>query len=280
MTAFKLADAAIEAGHGVLSFETLGSTTDQALAQARAGVDGPLWIVARTQTAGRGRRGSVWQTLEGNLATTLLWTDRHNLPPSAVATLGFVAGVALGKALRACCAGLTVASALDGAAGPDTGFKLKWPNDMLADGAKLAGIALEREGLGPDRQAVAVGIGVNVAAAPVGLPYPTTSLLARGFPQVTAAALFSALTEAWVATERVWNQALGFPLIREAWLAEAAGLGRPVAVRLAGSVKRGIFETIDDAGQLVIRDPDGARHVVAAGEVHFGVAASAAPAAV
>ena len=159
-----------------------------------------------------------------------------------------------------------------------TPFALKWPNDVLAGGAKLAGIGLAAEA-GPGGRAVAVGIGVNVAAAPDGLPYRATSLTDIGCG-VAATELFERLTANWVDIESLWRGGRGFDEVRRLWLDRAAGLGEPVAVRTGPSVARGRFETIDSDGQLVIRTTDGTARRVSAGEVYFGAAASTAAEAV
>lgn len=265
-----LAPEARAAGYRLEFFDTLPSTSGEALVRARAGDLGPLWIVAAEQSAGRGRRDSAWSTPHGNLAASLLF-PLGDVPAAGAATLGFVAGVALAEALDDVGAG-NHAVGLDHAAGEGAQVALKWPNDVLAGGAKLAGILLETEtfAAGP---AVVIGIGVNVAVAPSGLAYPATALAALGCP-ATAAELFAALSRRVLDAARAWVEG-GFPAIRPRWLARASGLGGPVAVRLAGEVLRGVFETIDEAGRLVVRAPDGSRRTVSAGEVHFGVAASA-----
>ena len=122
------------------------------------------------QTAGRGRRGRQWESPHGNLAATLLIVP--DADPTLAATLGFVAGVALNRALSAIsCPAALVKIGIDGADALDGSGRiaLKWPNDVLADGAKLAGILLEASKLPDGRHAVAIGIGVNVVAAPHGL---------------------------------------------------------------------------------------------------------------
>ncbi|HWT31147.1 MAG TPA: biotin--[acetyl-CoA-carboxylase] ligase, partial [Propylenella sp.] len=88
--------------------------------------------------------------------------------------------------------------------------------------------------------------------------------------------LFTALSEAWVERERLWDGGRGFPAIRKSWLDHAAGLGGPIAVSVGGDVFRGAFETIDEEGRLVVRTVDGSARSIAAGDVHFGVAATAA----
>ncbi|WP_292333629.1 biotin--[acetyl-CoA-carboxylase] ligase, partial [Mesorhizobium sp.] len=190
------------------------------------------------------------------------------------ATLGFVAGLALADALDAVVPQGRIAVGLDGASEGRNRFELKWPNDVLATGAKLAGILLESTLLEGGRFAVAVGIGVNVVAYPEDLPYPATSLQALG-ANCDAEMLFLALSDAWSENFRLWDDGRGLSAIRKRWLARAAGLGGEVAVRIDGNVVRGVFETIDEDCHFVIRDDDGTVLTIAAGDVHFGAVASA-----
>ena len=271
---FALGSVAEGAGYRLTAFPEIGSTNAEALTRARQGDAGWLWIVSPHQRAGRGRRGSQWETPTGNLAASLLLLSDDE--PSIAATLGFVAGLALDEALRAIAPSLAVRVAVDGAesrGGAGDRLRLKWPNDVLLDGAKLAGILLEAEALATGRLAVVIGIGVNVVSAPTGLAYPATSLIALGIP-VDAAGLFLALSDAWASVERVWAGGRGFGAIRRLWLDRAAGVGEEVAVRIGDGVIRGVFETIDETGRLVIRDRDGSRRTIAAGEVHFGAIAT------
>ncbi len=274
---FRLGAKAQAADYRVQPFDTITSTNAEALTRARAGDPGRLWVVSPHQTAGRGRRGRAWETAPGNLAASVLTIVEAT--PALAATLGFVAGLALDEALRRLAPGLAVSVALDGlepgAAGPRDRLRLKWPNDVLLDGRKLAGILLEAEPLADRRLAVAAGIGVNVVAAPEGTPYPATALAALGVA-ADAADLFHALAEAWTGLERLWDGGRGFATIRDLWLDHAAGLGERVAVDTGEGVFSGVFETIDSEGRLVIRTSDGGLHTVSAGEVHFGVAATAA----
>jgi BirA family transcriptional regulator, biotin operon repressor / biotin---[acetyl-CoA-carboxylase] ligase len=255
---FALASEAIAAGHRLRAYDTVGSTSAEALALGRAGEAGPLWVVSDHQTAGRGRRGNAWQSPRGNLAASLLLST--DVSPATAATLGFVAGLAVRDALQA--------------VAPGPAYKLKWPNDVLADRAKIAGILLETETIGRDARILALGVGVNVVASPREVPYPATSLAELGC-RVTAEEVFEALSESWIGFEQIWDEGRGMPRIRKLWLEAAAGLGEPIAVRLGADTVRGAFETIDDAGHLIVRAHDGTLRAIAAGEVHFGAAATA-----
>ncbi|MEO5322496.1 biotin--[acetyl-CoA-carboxylase] ligase [Mesorhizobium sp. CC13] len=270
---FQLAPTASAAGFRLEAHDSVGSTNALALERALAGDPGKLWVVSRKQESGRGRRGRNWATPEGNLAATLLTILDRDLQYAA--TLGFVAGLALADALDAVAPNARFAVGVDGGSGQGVKrFELKWPNDVLASGAKLAGILLESTTLPHGRLAVAIGIGVNVVAHPTDVPYPATSLASLG-SDVDAETLFLALSDGWSENERLWAGGRGLAAIRRKWLERAAGLGSEVAVRLEGNVVRGVFETIDEDCRFVIRDAKGETVKIAAGDVHFGAVASA-----
>jgi BirA family biotin operon repressor/biotin-[acetyl-CoA-carboxylase] ligase len=273
---FQLGPEARAAGYRLNNYEAVGSTNAEALNAARAGDPGQVWFVTADQTQGRGRRGRAWVAPVGNLAASLLVVAPND--PATAATLGFAAGLALDDALRMVAPGLSFQVGLDafegsGAPGRNDRLRLKWPNDVLLDGGKLAGILLEAEPLPGNRLAVVIGIGVNVVAAPTGLPYAATALAELGIG-IDAPRLFEALAEAWTSVERVWNGGRGFRALRRLWLDRAAGLGEDIVVRVGEQVLTGVFETIDDEGRLVIRSHEGLVRTIAAGEVHFGVVAS------
>jgi BirA family biotin operon repressor/biotin-[acetyl-CoA-carboxylase] ligase len=273
---FTLGPKARAEGYRIEVHDTIDSTNAVALSRARAGDRGRLWVVSTHQSAGRGRRGRHWGTPPGNLAASLLYLV--DAPPGTAATLGFVAGLALDDALRRVVPDLSVKIVLDGveptsATGGDR-LRLKWPNDLLLDGGKLAGILLEAEGTATGGLAVVIGIGLNVTSAPGNLPYPATALAALA-PGVDASDVFYALSEAWAGLERLWAGGAGFGRIRQLWLARASGLGEEVAVRVGEEVYGGVFDTIDDEGRLVIRARDGTVRSISAGEIHFGAVAAA-----
>src|SRR5712675_1432362 len=263
---FALGPRATSAGYRLAAFDQIGSTNAEAMVRARAGERGPIWFVTPEQTAGRGRRQRAWIAPRGNLASSIL--EVMDVPPATAATLGFAAGLALESALQK----LSVEANLRRGSGP-LKFALKWPNDVLAGGEKLAGILLEAEAVAASRLAVVVGIGTNVIAAPEGTPTPATSLAALGV-HVGAEELFATLSDAWVELRGIWDNGCGFGEIRRLWLARAAGLGEPVAIQAGGSTVEGTFDTIDDTGCLIVRTPDGKRIPISAGDVYFGSAAS------
>jgi BirA family biotin operon repressor/biotin-[acetyl-CoA-carboxylase] ligase len=263
---FTLGPRATSAGYRLKAFDQIGSTNVEAIAHARGGDRGSFWFVTSEQTAGKGRRQRAWIAPRGNLASSVL--EVLSVSPAVAATLGFAAGLATEAALRQ----VSVEAALR--AGPGhLGFDLKWPNDVLAGGRKLVGISLDAEAVG-DRLAIVVGIGTNVVAAPEGTPTPATSLATLGV-QISAEELFAALSDSWVEFRGIWDDGRGFAEIRRLWLAHAAGLGGKVAIQTGGMVVEGIFETIDEAGCLIVRTAEGRRMPISAGDVYFGSAASA-----
>ena len=248
-------DATDLAGVRCLNYETLGSTNAEALALARAGERGPLWITATTQSAGRGRRGRAWVSPPGNLYATLLLTEPS--PTEMAPQLSFVAALALHDAVAASAPAL----------GP--ALKVKWPNDLLLGGAKLAGILIEGEN--EPVLATAIGIGVNCASHPPGTAFPATDLASAG-ALVAPEQLLATLAQAMLRRLAQWSRGEGFAAIRADWLKRAAGLGEPIRVRLPEREFSGRFEGLDEAGRLLV-GAEGQVIPVTAGEV-FGFGAS------
>jgi BirA family biotin operon repressor/biotin-[acetyl-CoA-carboxylase] ligase len=239
------------AGVRLIAYDTLPSTNAEALALARTGERGPLWLTAARQTAGRGRRGNVWASELGNLYASLLLGDAA--PAAHLPELCFVVALAVRDSI------VEVAPEL----APK--LKLKWPNDLLLDGAKLAGILIEAESAG-DLMAVAAGIGVNCVHHPDNLAYPATSLAAGG-AAVAPDELLRALSRTMVTRLAQWARGSGFAAIRAEWLAHAAGLGGDIQVRLPDRELSGRFETLDRIGRLMLRLPGGNLEAITVGEV-------------
>jgi BirA family transcriptional regulator, biotin operon repressor / biotin---[acetyl-CoA-carboxylase] ligase len=242
---------AVAAGVRYVAHDTLGSTNVEALALARAGEAGPLWVTAARQTAGRGRRGNAWASEPGNLYASLLLTDAA--PPAQLPQLCFVVALALRDAVAA------VAPALAAK------LTLKWPNDLLLDGAKLSGILIEAESIG-GVTATVIGIGVNCAHHPAKTGYPATDLATQGAP-VAPEALFRALSGAMITRLADWDRGAGFAAVRAAWLRHAGGIGAEIVVRLPRRELAGTFESLDAAGCLMLRRADGQLEAITAGEV-------------
>jgi BirA family biotin operon repressor/biotin-[acetyl-CoA-carboxylase] ligase len=232
-------------------YDTVGSTNDEARQLARDGAPAGTVVWAAAQSAGRGRRGHLWQSPPGNLYLSMVL--RPEAPAANAPQLGFVAALALGDAL-------------DQIAGPGLQLRFKWPNDLLADGKKLAGILLESEmAAGGGLDFVILGIGVNLVSAPHGLEYPATSLADQGFPGITPAALLEALAAHFALWAERWREE-GFAPVRAGWLRRASGIGQAVRVRLEKLTLDGRFLDLDHDGALVLEGNDGRRRI-AAGEV-------------
>lgn len=211
----------------------------------------PIWVVADQQTGGRGRHGRQWTSPPGNLYATLALADP--CAPSDAPQLGFAAGLALHAA---------IASA-SGIRHPRLG--LKWPNDLLLDGAKLSGLLLE--GLHRDgRFGLLIGFGINIASAPIGLPYAATALQSGG-ADVTRDGLFSRLSTTWLVELERWRK--GFTFTRSAWLEQAHGIGAVVTVRPPGGSISGRMLGIDASGRLRLATTEG-EILIDAGDVSFG----------
>jgi BirA family biotin operon repressor/biotin-[acetyl-CoA-carboxylase] ligase len=237
--------------------QEIDSTNAEARRRAEAGETGPIWIAARRQTAGRGRRGRAWETGAGNLAATLLITTAK--PPAEAAQIAFVAALAVSD--LACA---HVASDL---------VTLKWPNDVLIGGRKVAGVLVE-SGSAPatGRLWLAVGVGVNLATPPDAAERPATSLAthlqtpdARPPSPEAALAELAASIDRWI---DLWER-LGFDPISDAWTARAHGLGRACTARLERETIEGVAEGLDGDGALRLRLTNGAIRRITAGDVFF-----------
>jgi BirA family biotin operon repressor/biotin-[acetyl-CoA-carboxylase] ligase len=249
----RLDPAAAAAGFRHLCHETVASTNAEALALAsKQGDDASaVWITAREQTAGRGRRGNAWNSSAGNLFATLLLIDPA--PPHRAPELSFVAALAVSDAIQHCAPGLRATIAL------------KWPNDVLCAGAKLAGILIEGQAVDA-KLAVAIGIGVNCVHHPLETPFPATDLAALG-AEVSAADLFEALTGTMLRRLQEWRHGEGFAALRADWLERSIGTAGAMRVRLPGRELHGRCEGLDDSGRLLLRLADGSLETIAAGEV-------------
>lgn len=202
------------------------------------------WLVALKQDSGRGRQGRIWQSVEGNFQGSTIVQLRKGDWPAPSLTL--VAGLALVEAVEA--------------AAPRAPLSLKWPNDLLLDGAKLAGILLERAG---DR--VAVGFGVNLAAAPTIAGRKTAAIkpFADIAPQTFApllAASFDRVLAAWRSSDPAQ--------FAQAWLARAHPVGTTLEVH-SGPEERiaGTFDGIEPDGAMRLKRADGMIDIIRAGDV-------------
>jgi len=243
-------------GYGKRILEEVDSTLNEA-ARIAAGLAGPEWILALKQTKGRGRRGRDWKDPKGNFAATLVL--RPDDPPARAALRSFVAALALYDAVGA-------------VTGRSEGLALKWPNDVLLNGGKLAGILLESNGRAGDLSHLFVGIGVNLVETPMkewlepNAVWPV-SLHGETGVQVTPEMFLEALAEAYARYELQFTT-YGFAPIRTAWLQRAARLGEVITAKTGSESYEGTFETVDEEGNLVLNTAKG-RVTVAAADIFF-----------
>lgn len=238
--------------------EEVGSTNREAFARAEAGETGPLWIMARRQTAGRGRSGRRWTSDIGNLYASLL--VKLPCPPAAVSQLSLLAGVA------------TVDAIARAASGAPAGLRLKWPNDVLIGPAKCAGILAESL-IGQDAVTAVIGIGINLASHPPDIGREAIHLAAHGV-QVspdTMLGFLASTTQHWLG---IWHCGAGFARVRAAWLERAGPAGESCTVDTGAERISGTFLDLDRDGALLLRDEGGQRRTVTFGDVTLATAAS------
>ncbi len=230
----------------IVAVAETGSTNADLLAASASGAAEATWLRADRQLAGRGRQGRAWHSPPGNLYASTLIRLRPTDPPAP--SLSLVAGVALHEAL--------VAFVPDGARP-----LLKWPNDVLIDGAKLAGILLER-----NDQAIVAGFGVNLTHCPDVIDRPTTTLEEHGVV-VAAAAFCETLAECFARWLGQWR-GQGLAPVRDRWLASAHPVGTAVCVHAPDQSRvEGLFDGLTEDGALRLRLADGGAHVMHAGDV-------------
>jgi BirA family biotin operon repressor/biotin-[acetyl-CoA-carboxylase] ligase len=241
----------------VVVLDETDSTNAEARRRAEAGATGPLWIAARRQTAGRGRRGRKWTTGLGNLAATLLMTTGRT--PADAARIAYVAALA-------------VADTFDAWVPPSV-VAIKWPNDVLLDGRKAAGILVESGARVGGGLWLAVGCGLNLVSAPADVERPAARVVEHlcddrsAAPSVEEA--LSTLADAFDRRLDQWDRE-GFDPIRQAWTERAVGMGARCVARLGEETVGGVAERLDPDGALVLRTPDGELRRITAGDVFFG----------
>ncbi len=243
-------------GYELLWLEEVDSTNSEALRQSQSGRNGPLWIVANCQTQGRGRRGREWIAKPGNLFATLLLSW-----PGAVAglsDLSFVAAVACAKILD------QFSRKFSG----DLEVSLKWPNDVLLFGSKVGGILIEtsRSDQPEHPISVAIGIGLNIAAHPQNVGYPTTDLAQHGI-STTNVEVMELLAQEFDNGFSLWQGGRGFEAIKRQCLEYGPDNGQELAVNTGSDIISGAFDGLDERGGLRLVLSDGSRKIIIAGDV-------------
>ena len=256
----RLDPIAVDAGLRLESVGTIGSTNAEARLRVQQGEGGPLWITATEQTQGRGRNGRSWISPPGNLYASLLLCDPS--PFEHAPQLAFVAALALRDAIA------LEAKALS------PRLKFKWPNDLLLDGRKCAGILIEgearRDGEAGKRFIVVIGIGVNCSSHPLaidgGSGFPATDLQAHG-AAIAPEQLFAQLSATMCRRIALWDRGRGFPAILSDWLSHARGIGEDITVRSGDAEMKGRFVGLDRSGRLMLEVEDSGIKTISAGDV-------------
>jgi BirA family transcriptional regulator, biotin operon repressor / biotin---[acetyl-CoA-carboxylase] ligase len=237
-----------------VALDEVSSTNTEALARARAGDSGFLWITAERQSGGRGRRGREWVSERGNLYSSLLLVDFA--PTEELGSLPLAVALAVHD---------TIVSVMPSGGGT---VDIKWPNDVLIDRRKTSGILLEAERLPDGRMALVIGIGINIRARPDLALYPVTSLADQGV-SISPEELFARLYVNMADALSVWDEGKGIGEIVRRWRGVACGIGEKITVNLPDRSISGIFSGIDDKGLLLLDSAAGTLSI-AAGDVFFG----------
>ncbi|MDX2073833.1 MAG: biotin--[acetyl-CoA-carboxylase] ligase [Alphaproteobacteria bacterium] len=236
----------------LLSFDALDSTNEEAKRLARAGGAHGAVVWAKKQTGGKGRMGREWVSQEGNLFVSLLLKPEK--PAAELAQLSFVASIA-------------VVEALADMFGSNHKLTCKWPNDVLLDGKKLAGILLESFPCEKDgKQWLVAGVGVNVDSHPDAAQFPATCLTEAGVELVSAKIVLSRFIHHFIECYNEWENK-GFAPIRKRWMANAWGMKKDITARLADCDIHGTAEDIDATGALVMKLAGGKKRVVHAADI-------------
>jgi len=238
----------------LVALDTVESTMDEARRLAEEGAEEGTLVWAREQTAGRGRRGRNWHSPRGNLYFTLLL--RPECSAAQAAQISFVAAVALGEAI--------------GTVSPPIEVTYKWPNDVLLQGSKVAGILLESRAA-PDGglDYLLLGCGVNVAHFPPDRELQATAMHFEGVPkEVTPDELLEAFSRHFLSRISRWVED-GFEPIRRVWLRHAQGLGEEIEVRLLQETLKGRFRDLDPEGYLLLEMEGGGQRRISSGEVYL-----------
>lgn len=233
----------------VIWHDSLDSTNEEAKRLAASPGFADQWIVAREQTAGRGRLQREWKSPVGNLFNTALFREPGGV--EIAVRIPFAAALATADVVSAFA--------------PNADIKLKWPNDVRIERAKVSGILIETGRQGATFW-VAAGIGINVTHTPEGAAQQAVSIAElRGDDVVTAGIVQDALREQLAA--RIQQARTDFAATREDWLVRAEGLGETILVKSVAEPLEGVFETLAEDCGLVLRLPDGERRTIRAGDV-------------
>ena len=239
-------------GYRHIALGEVGSTNQIALEYSKRSDPGKLWVSAQSQSGGKGSRGRSWVSAKGNLFASLLL--HMNVAPQKLATLSFVAGLAVFEALK---------QFFD-----ERRLTLKWPNDVLLDGKKVSGILLENHVGKNRRSAVIIGVGINCNSSPLSTAFAATNMAKEGQalkPETVFGHLVAEM-DRWL---EIWDNGANFMAIRNRWIERAAGRGEKILVKMPDRQIAGIFEDIDNDGCLILKSDDGLRQTISVADIFF-----------
>lgn len=241
----------------LLSYDVLDSTNEEAKRLAGGGASHGAVIWAKRQTAGRGRMGREWVSAEGNLFVSVLLSPDCDL--ATCSQLSFVTALA-------------AADTVEGIVGEGMDLACKWPNDLLLGGKKLGGVLLESfttpDQYGNEKQWVVVGVGINVESHPEHVMFPATCLREAGVEIISAKIVLSRFVYNFIHQYDAWAKS-GYKAVAKAWTKRAYRLGHPVDVIIGDKKVEGIFDGIDAAGRMLVRQDSGAVTGITAGDVFY-----------
>ena len=248
-------DPRLPPAYRLVVLDEIDSTNSEAKRRAAQGAEDGTLIWARAQTAAYGRQGRGWASSPGNLFLSLI--VRPDCPLAKAAEFSFITAVALGDAFGS-------------VAPPLIEVTYKWPNDVLLNGRKAAGILLESKGdSAQDVEWLVIGLGANINSFPPDTRLPATSLHFEGCPAtVSAVDLLEAFSRHMLSWINIWLEE-GFAPVRDVWLRHAQGIKQEIEVRLPHETLVGTFSDIDPAGTLVLTLADGKTRRIAAGDVYL-----------
>lgn len=236
--------------------DMVDSSNEEAKRLALAGSPDGMVVWTKSQLEGRGRYEREWVSPEGNLYLSILLRPDYDILVGS--QLSFIMALAVGDAISCFLA-------------PEKSVQYKWPNDVLIDGKKVAGILLESASKANNQKIdwMIAGIGINVLVSPTKLDQPVTSIAQESSGDtVSVEKVLDRFMHNVALWRTAWEQR-GFSNIRKEWLSKAYGLGKEISVMFRGEKIHGIFKDMDEEGLLVLELPNGEEQRISSGEVFF-----------
>ncbi len=234
-----------------LIFDKIDSTNLEAYRLISRGIKDNFVILAKSQTDGKGRYGKDWFSPEGNAYFSLLLKTR--VPLQDLSKFTFVTS-------------LSVAEAILDLLGSNIDLKLKWPNDIILNDKKLAGILLESLSDATKNTWLIIGVGINLKHYPDNARYPATSLLVEGCKDIESELMLDRFMYFFELNNKILHED-GFCVIQRKWLNYAWRIEKEFCYSYNNKLVTGMFKTIGENGELILEDEKGVVHKINAGEI-------------